>query len=167
MLTRTIAAVIAAVAMTACTTTHGSQAVHDFGRWQQLQPGVTTKQELHAIFGQPHEVRYAADGGESAWTYYHVVNRTNASTFVPFVGLVTNGSDLDITRAEFVFAADGRFARSTREQDSRYVNSYAGIGDALTPTGQVAAVEREMQTLGLPFDRRAARDAAAWADQAN
>jgi len=166
-MTRVLLVALMLCAISACTTTHGTQAVNDFGRWQQMHAGVTTKPQTFELFGQPHEVRYDEASTESTWTYYHITDRMNPSTLIPIVGLVTNGSDVDVTRAEFFFDANGIFLRSRREENSRYVNSYVGIADALTPSGRVAAVEREMQLLGLPFDRRVAQDTAAWADIAN
>lgn len=164
MMTRMLAIALMLAAASACTTTHGTQAVNDFGRWQQLQPGVTTKLETHALFGQPHEVRSDEASGESVWTYYHISDRMSPSTLIPLVGLVANGSDVDITRADFVFDTDGRFVRSQREERSRFVSSYVALADAITPSDRVASVEREMEALGLPFDRRTAQDVAAWAD---
>lgn len=161
-----IAAAIAAAAITtsACATNVGTQSVNDFGRYQQLQNGQTTKVQVHEIFGQPHTVNYVAATGESIWQYYQVTSRMNPTTFIPFVGLATGGNDLDITRADFFFDANDRLLRTQREQRSKYVNQWVGLGDALTRSGQVPAVEAEMQKYSLPFDKKEAQLVAGWAD---
>ena len=161
-----IAAALAAVALgaSACATNVGTQTVNDFGRFQQLENGKTTKVQVHTIFGQPHTVNYIAQTGESVWQYYQVTSRMNPTTFIPFVGLATGGNDLDITRADFFFSSDDVLLRSQREQRSKYQNQWVGLGDALTRSGQVDAVASEMDKYDLPFDRREAQIAASWAD---
>ncbi|MNQ92071.1 hypothetical protein D3C85_1074790 [compost metagenome] len=161
-----IVAVIAAAAITtsACATNVGTQTVNDFGRYQQLKNGETSKRGVHDIFGQPHTVNYVPATGETIWQYYQVTSRMNPTTFIPFLGLATGGNDLDITRADFFFDSKDVLLRTQREQRSKYVNQWVGLGDAMTPSGQVQAVETEMQKYDLPFDRKEAQIAAGWAD---
>lgn len=160
-----VAALVAASSLTAaCATNVGTQTVNDFGRYQQLQNGQTTKSQVHEIFGQPHTVNYVAATGESIWQYYQVTSRMNPTTLIPFVGLATGGNDLDITRADFFFDKNDVLLRSQREQRSKYVNQWVGLGDAMTRSGQVPAVEAEMQKYSLPFDKKEAQIAAGWAD---
>ena len=165
----TIAAAItaAAMAMTACATNVGTQTVNDFGRYQQLTNGQTTKVQLHGVFGQPHAIQKINQTGESIWSYFQISERTNPTTYIPFVGLATGGSDLNITQADFYFDADEVLIRSQREQRSRYKNMWLGMGDAFTRSGQVDVVRQEMERLGLPFDEREAKLVAGWADAAD
>lgn len=158
------AVVAAALTMSACATNVGTQTVNDFGRFQQLENGQTTKVQVYEIFGQPHTVHYIDQTGESVWRYYQVTSRTNPTTYIPFVGLATGGSDLDMTRADFYFDIQDVLLRSQREQRSRYVNQWVGLADAFTRTGQVDIVEAEMQKYDLPFDRQEAQIVAGWAD---
>lgn len=151
----------------ACATNTGSQSVNDFARYQQIQNGETTKVQVGRIFGQPAGIREVAETGESIWSYYQVTSRMNPSTFIPFVGMVTGGNDLDITQADFYFDPNEVLIRSQREQRSRYVNQWLGMGDAMTRSGQVDKVKAEMERLGLPFDEREASIVAGWADAAD
>lgn len=160
----TAAIAVAALSTAACATNVGTQTVNDFGRYQQLQNGQTTKQGVYELFGQPHTVNYVETTGESIWQYYQVTSRMNPTTLIPFVGLATGGNDLDITRADFFFDARDTLLRTQREQRSKYVNQWVGMADAMTRTGQVGIVETEMQKYGLPFDRKEAQIAAGWAD---
>lgn len=160
-----VAAIVAtalACSAAACATNSGTQTINDFGRFQQIQPGATTKAQLHAVFGQPHHVQSTPEG--SVWSFYQVSERMNASGFVPFVGLVTGGSDADVTRADFHFDANGILLRSERQQRSSYVNQWAMLAETATPDGITASVEREMLALGLPFNRAEAQRVARWVD---
>lgn len=159
-----LAILACAVVLGGCATNVGTQAINDFGRFQQVHAGQTTKAQLHEIFGQPHRVTYVDQTNESVWQYYQVRSTMNASTFIPFVGMVTGGNDLDITRGDFWFDPNGVLLRSDRQQRSRYKNQWLGMADALTRDGSVAGVEQEMQRFSLPFDRREAQLAAGWAD---
>lgn len=161
------AVVAAALTMSACATNVGTQAVNDFGRFQQLEAGQTTKVQLHGIFGQPHGVSNIEQTGESVWSYFNIRERTNAMTYVPFVGLLAGGSDIDNIRADFYFDSNDVFLRSQREERSRYVNMWLGLGSAFTRSGQVDAVRTEMDRLNLPFDQREAELVAGWADLAD
>lgn len=165
-MSKIVAITLAALCLGAagCATNIGTQSVNDFGRYQQITNGQTTKVQLHGVFGQPHEVRYIDETGESIWSYFQVTSRMNPTTFIPFVGLVTGGNDLDINRADFYFDNANILLRYQREERSRYVNQWVGLGDALTPSGQVEAVRNEMTQLGLPFDQDEAEIAAGWAD---
>lgn len=161
--------VVAAVAagflsLGACATNVGTQTVNDFGRYQQLTNGQTTKTQVYGIFGQPHGIQNVAATGETIWSYYQVTSRMNPTTFIPFLGLATGGNDLDITKADFFFDPSDVLLRSQREQRSKYVNQWVGMGDSMTRSGQVDAVEVEMKKYDLPFDRREAQIAAGWAD---
>lgn len=151
----------------ACATNAGSQSVNDFARYQQIQNGQTTKVQVGTIFGQPAGIRQIPETGESIWSYFQVTSRMNPTTFIPFVGMVTGGNDLDITQADFYFDRNEVLIRSQREQRSRYQNQWLGLGDAMTRSGQVDVVRAEMERLGLPFDAREAAQVASWADAAD
>jgi outer membrane protein assembly factor BamE (lipoprotein component of BamABCDE complex) len=156
---------LSALALTGCASNLGTQTVNDFSRFMQLEPGATDKAGVYALFGQPHLVHTIDESEESIWTYYSIRETMNATTYIPYLGLVTGGSDVDSTRADFFFDSAGVYLRSDREESSRYKNMWLGMGDAFTPSGQVRMVQEEMERLGLPFDERAARENAAAADQ--
>lgn len=164
-----MAAALGALLLTtgACATNVGSQSVNDFARYQQITNGQTTKVQVGRIFGQPAGIREVAETGESIWSYFQVTSKMNPTTFIPFVGMVTGGNDLDITQADFYFDRSEVLIRSQREQRSRYQNQWLGMGDAMTRSGQVDKVRIEMERLGLPFDAREAATVASWADAAD
>ncbi|MFT6461000.1 MAG: hypothetical protein ACJA0Y_000494 [Maricaulis maris] len=162
---RVLTVIVCALALAGCASNMGTQTVNDFSRFMQLEGGVTTKADVYELFGQPHLVNQIEESGETIWTYYSIRETMNATTYIPYLGLVTGGSDVDSTRADFFFDSGDTYIRSDREESSRYKNMWLGMGDAFTPSGQVEVVRLEMERLGLPFDERQAREYAAAADQ--
>lgn len=163
MKTTSIALILAAgLALAGCAANYGTQTVNDFNRYMQLQPGQTTSRDIFQSFGQPHQVDTITETGERVWSYHSIRERTNATTYLPFVGLVTGGSDIDATTATFYFDQSDTLLRSEREERSRYKNMWLGMADSMTGSGDVARIEAEMSRLGLPFDESyAARNAFA------
>lgn len=155
--------VLAGSALSACTTTTGPKALNELGVFEALEARPTTKREVYAAFGQPHEVTRAGPG-QTVWRYVMVTARTNPSGFIPYVGLVTGGKDLSVTKAQFVFDHDDRLKTSRRQQQVQYLNQWVQLADALTPSARAADVSAEMKAYGLAFDRKAARKAASWVD---
>jgi hypothetical protein len=155
--------VLAGSALSACTTTTGPKALNDPGAFQAFEANPTTKREVYAAFGQPHEVTRGAPD-QTVWRYVQVTARTNPSGFIPYVGLVIGGKDLSVTKAEFVFDRDDRLKTNRRQQQAQYLNQWVQLAEALTPSARAADVATEMKAYGLAFDRKAARKAASWAD---
>jgi hypothetical protein len=158
--------VLAGSALSACTTTTGPKALNDPGAFQAFEVHPPTKREVHAAFGQPHEVTRSGPD-RTVWLYVQITARTNPSGFIPYVGLVTGGKDLSVTKAEFVFDRDDRLTTSRRLQQEKYLNQWVQLADTLTPRARSADVATEMKAYGLAFDRKAARKAASWADAVN
>ena len=152
---------LAALGLTACAQNLGTQAVNDFGRFTALEAGETTVLDVHRSFGQPHAVAVIDETGERMWSYASLRARTNASTYIPFVGLVTGGSDVDATVATFYFDANDQYLRAERNEQSRYKNMWLMMGDTMTRSGEAERVCAEMDRLGLQCDEQAALQNAA------
>lgn len=153
--------VMAVSVLCACTTTTGPGVLSDLSAFQALEARPTTKREVYAVFGQPHEVTRTGPD-QTVWRYLRVTARTNLSGFIPYVGLITGGKDLSVTKAELVFDRDDRLVTSQRRQQSRYLNQWAQLADTLTPNARAADVAKEMKAYGLAFDGKVARKAASW-----
>lgn len=148
----------------ACATNHGTQAVNDFNQFMELKKGETTILEIYEEFGQPHHVIAPDDQEMRVWSYFAIKRQMSAATLIPFVGLVAGGDNIDATTATFEFNEDDVLQNVSRTEQNKYANMWAALGDSLTPTGQVALIEAEMERLGLPFDRKQARNDANIAD---
>ncbi len=153
-----VALVSASIIVAGCASNYGAQSVNDFNRYMQLQQNVSTKADIYETFGQPHGVLHIEETGGSIWRYASIQDTMNALTFIPFVGLVAGGSNVDITTAEFFFNSDGVYEKAERAETSRYRNMWLAMGDMMTTNGQVESIRLEMESLGFPFDEQLARN---------
>lgn len=150
-----VMAVCAAVSLAGCTDVEmGNEATNDFGRYTQLEKGVTPKREVYSLFGQPSDVEYNQDG-TSEWTIVSVQTRTAGVTFVPFVGILAGGQRQNIREATFNFDSAGRYTSVETNQHSVYQNQWETLARAGGSIGSPAfsRVEGEMIKLGLPYDK--------------
>jgi len=152
--------VAASLALAGCATNMGSASVNDFGRYLELRKGESRKRDVFQQFGQPHEVQHISETSESLWSYYSIKERMNVATFVPFVGLLAGGNDVNSNRADFFFNKDGYFIKTERTEKASYQNQWVGMARAFDRTGQVEEVRKEMAAFGLPFDERLAKENA-------
>ncbi|ELX9165650.1 hypothetical protein SLI48_002507 [Salmonella enterica] len=65
----------------------------------------TTKTELIAKLGEP-DTRTTLDDGNEQWRYFMYNNQFNASTFIPVVGLLTGGSQIQSKTLEIEFKGE-------------------------------------------------------------
>ena len=125
-----------------CSPRSGTESPQDRERYDGLQAGVSTRQDVYQRFGQPVEI-LPVEGG-STWLY--------ALTAVPTGDLLTGGKTVVLTLATFDFDDRGIYQRVNTSRDRRARPRGSGTGG--TPLGDTAAahVREEMQRLGLPFD---------------
>jgi hypothetical protein len=115
------------------------------------------------VFGQPHNVEYSEDELQSLWTYYKVEASLNAWSYVPYIGLLAGGTNMDTTKAYFFFDVDGRLIRVQTNKTSDSENEWVGLARAISRTNrdtQAVRVEQEMRKLGKPFDKKLAKSVA-------
>jgi outer membrane protein assembly factor BamE (lipoprotein component of BamABCDE complex) len=151
MMKAILAASFCSVAVSACTIQSGTTAIDNFEYFTNLEPGETTKEDIHRVFGQPHLIRYT-DQEVEGWVYFRTIARQTASSYIPYVGIATMGHDLDITEATFFFDDDGTFLRSDRHQSARYRNTWTNSLEDLDRDEEVDRIEAAMISAGLPFD---------------
>jgi len=65
----------------------------------------TTKTELIAKLGEP-DTKTTLDDGNEQWRYFMYNNQFNASTFIPVVGLLTGGSQIQSKTLEIEFKGE-------------------------------------------------------------
>jgi hypothetical protein len=141
-----------------CATNVGNRNISDFGRYMNLEKNVSTKKDVFKEFGQPHDVNYIPND-ESIWTYYYSKMTMSGATFVPFIGLVAGGSNTDTTISDFYFNVDGKYSKLSSSNSAKYVNQWVGIAKGvkeLATDKKHVRVEKEMQKLELPFDKKTA-----------
>lgn len=109
MLTRRIVssllAALALLAIQGCASS-GNPKVADFNPTTQVEYGKTTKQEIHAMLGEPNGKKYGADGKE-VWVYSYAQAQARPATFIPVVGLFAGGMDGSAKKLIFAFDRQG------------------------------------------------------------
>ena len=88
----------------------------------QVKEGVTTKEEAITLLGQPNADTLNGDGKEIL-TYAAMKYRTRASTFIPVVGLMTGGADVNQQTVQILIGRDGRVERLISSDSANNINS--------------------------------------------
>jgi hypothetical protein len=147
--------------------TIGNRKLDDVNNYLQLKEQQSTKANVYATFGQPHDVR-KLDSGDTVWVYYKVHTRPSAWTYVPFVGLAAGGSAREMTFAYFAFDKTGTLQKIQTKSGSDYENTWAGLGRALNRMSdktQAERVQEEMASIGKPFEADIAKRVSSLRDK--
>lgn len=157
-----VATFAACALLAGCSTTQlGNKKIEDVGRYMSLQKGQSEKTDVYVAFGQPHEVVYGKNDGESSyWEYYAASLETSGVSFVPVVGLFFGGLNSNASISTIYFDKNEKFSRLETKSNSKHVNQWAGIAKGIDRARNDSKPERvkaEMTKLGLPFDPVIAR----------
>jgi len=159
-----ISAVTFALVLSGCTTT-GTQAIRDQSNFGALKIGATTKSDIYAKFGQPHDVFDYL--GRQGWRYIHVASSPEPVTFVlgviffPLIAL--QQTDNDVSQSDFFFDDAGHLLDSTSRK-SQIRQSLLSVGDSFTEKqkSSVVRIRSEMEKTNLPFDEKTANGSLAY-----
>ena len=97
----------------------------------QIQEGVTTKDQVAILMGQPYQISRLPNG-ESAYMYIYSKVSAKASSFIPIVGALVGGSKVDSQNLIVTFNKDGIVKAVTGSQTSASADSNLSAG--ATPT---------------------------------
>ena len=67
--------------------------------------GVTTKDQVKSLYGEPSEVTLT-DSGSEVWKYSYSHATAKAVNFVPIIGLFAGGADVNKNEVVFIFSKD-------------------------------------------------------------
>ena len=76
------------------------------------------------------------------------------------MSLVAGGVNSDATVADFYFNRRGVYQKTSRSNSTKHVNQWVGLAETIndaTTTKAPERVESEMNKIGLPFDKEAAK----------
>ena len=154
-------AMVAIISLCAPSCAHqGNTKATDTMSLSSLRKGVTTKKEVHASLGQPHDVRKLRDG--SRWTYYKVTTSMNGMAFIPFASLFAPGMNVSSTIGHVYFDSKSRYSKSDLQSSWDRQNAFAALGrasDSFKNDTQETRVRDEMSQLHLTFDQKEANKA--------
>lgn len=162
-----LAMVVILVLVAAGCVTMGNRKLDDVSNYLQLKEQQSTKANVYATFGQPHDVRQL-DSGNTVWVYYKVHTRPSAWTYVPFIGIAAGGSAREMTFAHFAFDQAGTLQKIQTKSGTDYENTWAGLGralDRMSDKTQAERVQEEMASIGEPFDPEVAKAVSSLRDK--
>lgn len=119
---KTIAAFTLAVALAACSSS-GTKVDH--AQMAQFHKGSTTSAQVISALGDPSQTSYD-DNGNKTLTYTYTQTDVKAQTFIPFVGLFSNGANVKSSTATFTFNKSDVLTKMTQSQGAQDYNG--GIG---------------------------------------
>lgn len=80
---------------------------------QKIHTGVTTKDEVKTMYGDPSEVKFT-DSGNEVWTYRRTENNSAILSFIPWVNMTGAGtSQAKATSLVIMFNKAGRVSNFT------------------------------------------------------
>jgi hypothetical protein len=141
--------------------TYGNKALDDPHKYLNVREGMSTKQDICRVFGQPHDVEYSDDRERCMWSYFKVESSPNAWTFVPYLGLLASGSNEDITKVFFIFGPNQRLIKTQTNKTSDSENSWAAMGRMVAQGNRddrASRVAAEMAKIGKPFNKKVAHN---------
>lgn len=147
-------------AMTVSCATQGNEAATIETATTNLKKGVTTKNQVHQVLGQPHDVRSQAPG--SRWSYYYVTTKMNGLGLIPVAGLFLPDSNNTASIRHVYFDRKDRFQKSNVNHSKFQQNSFVAVANGVRSFAgdkQSGRVRQEMSKLGLPFDKKEAMKA--------
>jgi outer membrane protein assembly factor BamE (lipoprotein component of BamABCDE complex) len=104
--------------LAACSSSVGNDDITNAQKLSQIQRGVTTKQQVFSLLGEPKRRLRDAQGKE-IWHYSHTEIDVNSASFIPVVGIFFGGNDSVITEVEIEFV-DGttvsNYTTSSRQE---------------------------------------------------
>jgi outer membrane protein assembly factor BamE (lipoprotein component of BamABCDE complex) len=72
----------------------------------QVTKGVTTKDQVKALYGEPDDIN-PNDSGDEEWKYVYSRTTVTAATFIPVVNLFSRGARADKNEVIFTFDKKG------------------------------------------------------------
>jgi outer membrane protein assembly factor BamE (lipoprotein component of BamABCDE complex) len=68
----------------------------------KVTKGVTTKDQVRALYGEPGSVSLT-DGGSEVWHYAYAHATATAASYIPIVGIFAGGSNVEKNELVFIF----------------------------------------------------------------
>lgn len=88
----------------------------------QIKEGVTTEQEVINILGKPYMKTLNSDG-KIIMLYQYTKVKNRASNFIPVVGLINGGMDMQQQMLTVLIGKDGKVDKYTLNDSATAINS--------------------------------------------
>lgn len=83
----------------------------------QIEPGVSTKEDVKRLVGEPTMVDFS-DSGQEKWVYQYVRAKTRATSFIPVAGMLVGGADTKTHSLTIIFNDDGTVQKMGRGEST-------------------------------------------------
>ncbi|MGC0989995.1 hypothetical protein WKH43_13045 [Pantoea agglomerans] len=110
--------------LNSCASTAGNQSIKNETQksiTSKIIKCKTTEAEVLVMFGEPN-TRNSLDSNEEMWLYSLVNSKMSAATYIPIVGLFSNGTDLK-TKSLSIFFENGKVATWTLSEGNDSVHN--------------------------------------------
>ena len=74
--------------------TMGNKQITDDAIVSEIKKGVSTKDDVKKVVGEPSKVNFT-DNGEEVWDYHYIRSQMRGASFIPVVGIFAGGSDMN------------------------------------------------------------------------
>lgn len=91
---------------------------------QKIKDGVTTKQEIKALYGDPLETSFT-DSGHEVWKYVFAKTRANGTNFIPYYGAFSSGTHGKAKTLSIIFTDQVVWHHSLADSQ---IQTHQGIG---------------------------------------
>lgn len=101
-------ALLTIIVLSGCASTAGNQSIKNETQQSiasKIMKGRTTKQDILQQFGEPTR-KTTVDTNEDMWFYSIVNSNMSATSYIPIVGLFSNGTDMKSKNLTITFAGD-------------------------------------------------------------
>lgn len=114
---RSLCLLLTLVTFTACSVSSGNKTISDDSVLSRIQQGRSKKEDVRALLGDPEGVEFPSAAAEK-WTYTYFDSHIGFHNFIPFVGLLTSGTDKNKT-----YVLEINFVRSGTVKDYSWTRS--------------------------------------------
>ena len=87
----------------------------------RIVEGKTTKQEVQAAYGQPTTTSFT-DGGNEIWNYRYSYATPKAINFVPLIGILAGGADVQSKELVILFGKDNIVTKYSMRESEQEVS---------------------------------------------
>ncbi|EXU75147.1 outer membrane protein assembly factor BamE [Erwinia mallotivora] len=101
-------ALLTIIVLSGCASTAGNQSIKNETQQSiasKIMKGRTTKQDILQQFGEPTR-KTTVDTNEDMWFYSIMNSNMSATSYIPIVGLFSNGTDMKSKNLTITFAGD-------------------------------------------------------------
>jgi len=105
-----VCVILCALVISGCAAKTGNQFLDKSSKEdveRKLVKGVTTKEEVRGLFGDPSDADMLLDGTEQ-WTYSFTRSSAKGVNFIPYANLVYSGTNDDIKKLKILFDKCGK-----------------------------------------------------------